>query len=345
MRAASYAGWSSITSEGDVVTVPSRLSSSRCARAPPDSLESPLAMPHFRTFVRALAVFSLAGCAELEMAPVEEYPVAVRRVILLSLDGVRADALPYLPTVSALTQRAVWTDAMETVDPALTLPAHLSMLSGRDVTDYGITVNTMDAGIAAVMRINGITPMFEWARTAGMRTGAVAGLLLVPPAQRAEAQSFFGVDTLEGADGDSHALASVSVALMRGDTTLRMLFVHFPDADFAGHTYGWIGDDGAHTAAYRAALARMDSALATFWTEIAPSVEAGQTAVIITADHGGGHGEGCTSGEAATHTHCTAHPGDRLVPFVLVAKNVAPAKLTGELAITQVAPTIGALLG
>jgi predicted AlkP superfamily pyrophosphatase or phosphodiesterase len=302
-------------------------------------------MPHFRTFVRALAILGLAGCAELEMAPVEEYPVAVRRVILLSLDGVRADALPYLPTVSSLTQRAVWTDAMETVVPALTLPAHLTMLSGRDVTDYGITVNTMDAGIAAVMRINGITPMFDWARSAGMRSAAVAGVLLVPPEQREEAKSFFGVDTLEGADGDSHALATASVALVRGDTTVRMLFVHFPDADFAGHTYGWIGGEGALTPAYRAALARMDTAIATLWAEVAPSVDAGHTAFLVTADHGGGHGDGCNTVETPTHTHCTSHPGDRLVPFVLVSRDAVTGRLAGTPSIAQVGATVGALLG
>ncbi|MGQ0714464.1 MAG: alkaline phosphatase family protein [Gemmatimonadaceae bacterium] len=295
--------------------------------------------------VRALAVVGLAGCADLQMAPIDEYPVAVRRVVLISLDGVRADALPYLPTVSSLTQRAVWTDAMETVLPALTLPAHLSMLTGRDVTQYGITINTMDAGIAAVMRINGITPMFSWARAAGMRSGAVAGMSLIPPSQRAEAQSFFAVDTLIATDGDAPALASAAIALLAADTTLRMMFLHFPDADFAGHTYGWIGDGGAHTGAYRAALAHMDSAIATVWSAIAPSVDSGHTALLITADHGGGHGEGCNETETATHTHCTAHPGDRLVPFLLIARGASPGQLTVAPTIMQVAPTIGALLG
>jgi arylsulfatase A-like enzyme len=302
-------------------------------------------MAFFRRTFPALAALVAAGCAELQMAPVVEYPVTAQRVILVSLDGVRADALQHLPTVVALTQRGVWTDAMETVVPALTLPAHLSMLTGRDVTKYGITVNTMDVGVAAVMRINGITPMFAWARAAGVRSAAVAGMSLIPPAQRAEAQSFFAVDTLVATDGDAPLLAGAAISLLRADTSVRMMFLHFPDADFAGHTYGWIGGDGAHTAAYRAALARIDSALATLLNEIAPSVDAGHTAVLITADHGGGHGEGCASGELATHTHCTAHPGDRLVPFVLVAKGLVPTKLGGDLSITQVAPTIGALLG
>jgi arylsulfatase A-like enzyme len=301
-------------------------------------------MVFFRRTFPALAALVAAGCAELQMAPVVEYPVTADRVILVSLDGVRADALQHLPTVVALTQRGVWTDGMHTVVPALTLPAHLSMLTGRNVTEYGITVNTMDVGVAAVMRINGITPMFAWARAASVRSAAVAGMSLIPPAQRAEAQSFFAVDTLVATDGDAPLLTGAAMSLLRADTSVRMMFVHFPDADFAGHTYGWIGDDGAHTAAYRAALARIDSALATLWNEVALSVEAGHTAMIITADHGGGHGEGCATGEIPTHTHCTAHPGDRLVPFVLVAKGLVPTKLGGELSITQVAPTIGALL-
>ena len=234
------------------------------------------------------------------MAPVTDYPATAQRVILVSLDGVRADALPYLPTVLALTHRGVWTDAMQTVLPALTLPAHLSMLSGRDVTEYGITQNAMDAGIAAVMRLNSITPMFAWARAGDMRSAAVAGMSLIPAAQRAEAQSFFAVDTLVATDGDAPTLATAAIALLRADTSVRMMFVHIPDADFAGHSYGWIAADGAHTPAYRAALARVDSAIAALWSEIAPSVESGHTALIITADHGGGHGDGCETGVAAT---------------------------------------------
>lgn len=302
-------------------------------------------MASLRSTLPALIAFAIAGCAELKMAPVVEYPVSAQRVILISIDGARADALPHLPTVLALTQRGVWTDAMQTVLPALTLPAHLSMLSGRDVTEYGITQNHMDAGIAAVMRINGMTPMFGWARAEHMRSAAVAGMSLIPASQRAEAQSFFEVDTLVATDGDAPALAAAAIALMRADTSVQMMFIHFPDADFAGHSYGWIDGTGVHTPAYRAALSRVDGAIASIWNEIAASVDAGHTALIVTADHGGGHGVGCNTGEAATFTHCSAHPGDHLVPFVLVARDALSRRLGTEPTITQVGPTVGALLG
>jgi predicted AlkP superfamily pyrophosphatase or phosphodiesterase len=297
------------------------------------------------TFPALAAVLVAAGCAELKMAPVEAYPVTARRVILISIDGARADALPHLPTVHALTARGVWTDAMQTVLPALTLPAHLTMLSGRDVTQYGITQNVMDGGIAAVMRINGMSPMFAWAHSAGRRSAAIAGMSLIPAAQRAEAQAFFEVDTLVATDGDAPALANAAIGLLRADTSVAIMFIHFPDADFAGHSYGWIDANGAHTTAYRAALARVDSAIATLWREIESSVDAGHTALIVTADHGGGHGSGCNTGELPTHTHCTAHPGDHLVPFVLIARDAPPGRLGGQPSITQVAATVGALLG
>ena len=302
-------------------------------------------MPSVHGTFRALAIVALVGCADQRMAPVPDYPVTAQRVLLISLDGVRGDALPHLPTVQMLAQRGVWTDAMQTVLPALTVPAHLSMLTGRDVTQNGITMNTMDAGVAAVMRINGMTPMFAWARSAGIRSAAVAGMSLIPSAQRVETQAFFEVDTLIATDGDAPLLANAAIDLLDADSAVRMMFVHFPDADFAGHTYGWIGGDGALTPAYLAALARVDSAIAKLWSDVAASVDAGQTAVIITADHGGGHGEGCNTGELPTHTHCTAHPGDRLVPFVLVAKGASNGRLSGPVAVTQVAPTVGALLG
>lgn len=301
-------------------------------------------MSRIRTTLYALVPLAGLACAELQMAPVVEYPVTAHRVIVISLDGARGDALPYMPTVSALTHRAAWTDAMETVLPALTLPAHLSMLSGRDVTEYNIVHNTLDAGAAAVMRINGITPMFAWARADSMRTGAVAGMSLVPASQRAEAQLFFSVDTLLAVDSDAPLLANAAIELAGSDTAMRLLFVHFPDADFAGHSHGWI-EGASHTAAYRAALARVDSAIATIWNEIAPSVDAGHTALIITADHGGGHGVECGTGEAPTHSHCSDHPGDRSIPFVLVAKGVREGRLSGDPRVTQVGPTAGAILG
>ena len=46
----------------------------------------------------------------------------------------------------------------------------------------------------------------------------------------------------------------------------------------------------------------------------------------------------------AFREHCTAANGDQLIPFVLVAKGITPAKLAPNARITQVGPTIGSLL-
>ena len=75
---------------------------------------------------------------------------AVTRVVVISIDGLRGDAVAQMPALSALESRAAWTDSMQTVVPSLTVPGHLSMFTGRDVTSMGVTTNTLDqsAGLA-----------------------------------------------------------------------------------------------------------------------------------------------------------------------------------------------------
>src|SRR3954470_12924983 len=52
---------------------------------------------------------------------------AVNRVVVVSIDGLRGDAVSKMPALAALESRAAWTDSMQTVVPSLTVPGHLSM--------------------------------------------------------------------------------------------------------------------------------------------------------------------------------------------------------------------------
>jgi hypothetical protein len=161
------------------------------------------------------------------------------------------------------------------------------------------------------------------------------------------------VDTLVAADVSEDSIRAQAVALERSGRQPTLLFVHFSGADLAGHDSGWIVP-GARTTAgadvlapgYLAAALRVDSAIAGLWAGIAADVEAGRTALIVTADHGGGHGDHCTgtADQPAFREHCSAANGDQLIPFVLVTRGVAHAKLPAGARITQVGPTVGSLL-
>jgi predicted AlkP superfamily pyrophosphatase or phosphodiesterase len=303
---------------------------------------------HRPTLVFALCTLALTACGESSPTAQQSALPAVKRVVLVSIDGLRADALPAMPTLGALTQRGAWTDDMQTVVPSITVPGHLSMLGGTDVTQLGIRSNAIDTTQAIALAMAGFSTVFNWVHGAGGTSQAVAGANLIPPALRESTHEFLGVDTMIATDVDGAVIMDRALAIEDGPTRPTLLFIHLPDADLAGHASGWIVPDAGPTdvlgSDYLAAVRRTDYALARLWADLSPKVERGEVALIVTADHGGGHGEGCTAGVPAYREHCTDTPGDRTIPFVLVAKGVTPQRLSSATRVTQVAPTIAGML-
>ena len=274
------------------------------------------------------------------------------RVVLVSIDGLRADAMARMPALSALRARGAWTDSLQSVVPALTLPGHLSMLSGRDVTTLGFRSNDLDTSAVIRWYVNGASTVFDWVRGAGGTTEVVAGATLIPLDQREEARQFLGVDQFIATSLGSAPIADAAIALSTAERPATLLFVHFPDVDLAGHDSGWIvpgalsADGGDSLAAgYLAATARVDAEIARRAATLAPAIDSGRVALVITADHGGGHGEGCTSGVPAYKEHCTDAPGDDLIPFVAVGRGIPAGRIPGPAHLTQVGPTVGRMLG
>ena len=292
----------------------------------------------------ACALLVVPAFTSCDIAPAEPGPAPVRRIVLVSVDGLRADAIEHMPTLSALRARAQWSDSMMTVVPSLTVPGHLSLFSGRDVTTFGVTSNSLDESAAIALIVNGATSIFQWVRSSGGKSTAIIGGTLVPPSQLATAKTFFGLDALIAAPEATSAIIDQAVAVATGDAIPEMLFVHISAVDAAGHAAGWIEASGALTPSYIAAVAGVDAELARLIAALDPAIVAGGTALAITADHGGGRGEGCVTGIPATHEHCTADHGDRRIPWLLVGHGVTPGRLSGQPSITRAAPTLANLL-
>lgn len=296
---------------------------------------------------------ALPACgADRAAAPSDDAPSpAASRVVLVSVDGLRGDALRHMPALSALRARAAWTDSMLSVTPSLTVPGHLAMFTGRDVTDFGLVSNTLDRAAGATLVFNRATTVFQWVRSSGGTSAALVGASLVPAAQLSEAGEFFAIDEVVSVGAEPATIGAQAVAVATRASAPTLLFVHVPTVDFAGHDHGWIRTDtiaadggdvlGAH---YLEAVRAADAAIASLWQALQPAIERGEVALVVTADHGGGHGDGCVSGVDASREHCTASDEDRAIPFVLLAKD-ATGRLAGRPAITSVAPTIARLLG
>ncbi|MEP6689509.1 MAG: alkaline phosphatase family protein [Gemmatimonadaceae bacterium] len=166
--------------------------------------------------------------------------------------------------------------------------------------------------------------------------------------RRAQAQQFYVLDTLAVADLDADSVTAQAIQLVTGSAPPSILFVHYSDVDLMGHDAGWLSSaPGGETLnpEWLRAVAHVDVAIAKLIAVLQTSIEVGSTAVIITADHGGGKGDGCVAGDPPVRQHCTSNAGDVLIPFVLVGKGISAKRLPSGLRITQVAATIAKLLG
>lgn len=296
-------------------------------------------------------LFAMTACSDA-IAPGARDAVTPARVVLVSVDGLRGDAMAHMPQLSALAAAGVWTDAMTSVLPSLTVPGHLAMFSGRDVTRAGITSNALDTTAALRFVFSGASTVFAWVHNAGGTSEAIAGASLFGETMLTEAREIMALDSLVATDTRAEVIADRAVARLAAGGAPDLLFVHFPDADLAGHEHGWVvpglttltGRDSL-SPAYLDAARRVDAAIGRLAAALRPAIEAGEVALVVTADHGGGNGEGCVQGVPSFKEHCTAAPGDELIPFVLVARGVAPRRLPSGAHLTQVGPTVSALLG
>ena len=97
-----------------------------------------------------------------------------RRVVLVSVDGLRADALERwnAPTLRRLASEGAHSVQAVTVSPSLTAPAHLSMLSGVSPEAHGIFTDVLDV----TPQMASLDPLFRHAARLGRRTAAFMSL-------------------------------------------------------------------------------------------------------------------------------------------------------------------------
>lgn len=103
-----------------------------------------------------------------------------------------------------------------------------------------------------------------------------------------------------------------------------LLFIHFDDADRAGHDHGWMSPQ------YLSALARVDKAVAALLQALEQTELLAETVLILTADHGG-HG----------WTHGTELAEDKTIPWVAFGAGVREGyEIPTDIKTTDTAATI-----
>lgn len=271
-----------------------------------------------KTFVN---LFVISASFTLSASPSHATePPKVKHVIIVSIDGGKPDVLKAskMPNFEGLRNSGAFTWTASTIFPSLTLPSHTSMLTGVSPTKHGITWNEWkpEKGVVQVSTVFGV------AKNAGFTTALFA-----------TKEKFRHLD-VPGTLNDFNFVSTDAqgIAKLAADYFLvnqpNLMFVHFPDADRAGHSSGW------GSSKQKKALTKVDSAVAMIGDVVQKSGLASDTVVIITADHGG-----------TFLAHGTKSKSDSQIPWVAIGAGVIKGAKLGQIQTMDTSATALWLLG
>jgi predicted AlkP superfamily pyrophosphatase or phosphodiesterase len=241
-------------------------------------------------------------------------PTPPPRVAILSIDGLRPDALTatQAPNILALAQRGAYTFAAQTVFPSTTLPSHASMLTGVEPSVHGITFDEYRDTFQLT------TPtVFSLVRLAGKRAVVVVGKDKFKQLALAGSTDSYTCATRGDVDVVNEAISHLPVGF-------DLLLVHLPQVDQVGHASGWMSPE------YVTQLQKTDEAVGRLLSLLPP-----ETTVILTADHGG-----------QLKNHGTKDKLDMTIPWIIAGPRIAHhGLLTRPVRTLDTALTVLSLLG
>jgi choline-sulfatase len=268
---------------------------------------------------------------------------AASNILLVTIDTIRADRLGrgFTPTLDRLANRGLRFTQARTVVP-LTLPAHVSIMTGQFPASHGIHLNgdTKPSGVTLAARL----------RQAGYQTRAVVGAFVLD--RRFGLDAGFdeyddqiardprATDRLQ-ADRRANEVVDRAVALLASTAIDRpwLLWVHFYDPhapyDPPPEARARAAGDG-----YNGEVAFVDSELARLLSAVDARPDGKPTVTIVLGDHGeslGEHGEpthGMLLFEAALK-----------IPLIVSGPGVVPAERQDAASVIDVVPTALALTG
>ena len=241
---------------------------------------------------RALFLLLLSSlCACAAPASRTETPASDDRppVVLVSIDGLRADALgrgdtPHLDRLAAGGARAQW---MRPSYPVLTFPNHFTLVTGLRPDRHGVVHNSMnDAALGRFVvadseaaRTAGwwqAQPLWTSAEQAGIPTGVWAWPGASAPLGGVSPRHYHPFDPAVSLDARMEAVAGWLTGT-HGERA-RFVAVYLEQVDQAGH------DHGPHSPQAVAAIRAVDAAIGRL---LAALETAGLDAdVVVVSDHG-----------------------------------------------------------
>lgn len=252
-------------------------------------------------------------------------------IILVSFDGARPDIVQQanMPTLHAMAREGATTWNAQSIVPPLTLPAHTSMLTGLAPEEHGVYWNYWMPAYGPLRA----QTIFMLAKSNGLSSAVFTGkdkLAHLFPTGSVDIVSFPNTDPRDYSGTNVFSARSVAAQAVNyfAQRQPHLMFVHFPDADMAGHYYGWPSPEQF------AALAECDAALALLRSGIEKSGVT-NSVFLLTADHGGNG-----------LSHGVDRPADMTIPWIAWGAGVKRGHaLTNAVTLPDTAATIAWLFG
>jgi arylsulfatase A-like enzyme len=225
-----------------------------------------------------------------------------RRVMIVSIDGLRPDLMirARTPYLRELTDRGSFSFWARTTPHAITLPSHVSMLTGVVPRRHEIEWNK-DLPLKEPVYPS-VPTLFELAKKAGYSTALAAGKSKFDAVARpGTVDHLYLPQSAKCDDADVARAAADMIANYRP----QVMFVHLPGVDNAGHARGW------GTPEQLAAVETADATLGGLLRALEAAGLREQTTLIVTADHGG-----------AGRTHLADDPRSRHIPWIITGPGV-----------------------
>ncbi|MCC6681848.1 MAG: alkaline phosphatase family protein [Phycisphaeraceae bacterium] len=203
-----------------------------------------------------------------------------KRVLVVSIDGCRPDLLLLAdcPNARALMARGSYSLWAQTTPMGVTLPSHVSMMTGREIEDHGIYWNGSAVPEDVTYQYPRTSTLFELAKAAGYSTAIVSGKNKFKTLARPDTVDWLLLpeDTKE----DDTITAANAVKVIR-EHAPQVMLLHLAEVDTSGHRDGWGSPE--HLKSIENADVCLGQALAALQEE--GLLE--QTLIILSADHGG----------------------------------------------------------
>ena len=253
-----------------------------------------------KRFILILSLIALSVQVHAEV-PAKPEP-RIKRVLIISIDGLRPDVLlrANTPTVHELMAHGSFTMWAKTTPASITLPSHVSMLTGVAPEQHAIFWNS-DLPLEKPV-YPAVPTIFEMARKEGYTTAIAAGKskfsVFDKPADGHQPAALSWKWITTDAKTTDNEVTRYAVAILK-DHQPDVMFVHLPECDTVGHAVGWGTLEQIKT------VENADHCIANLQNALGETKLFESTLIIVTSDHGG-----------AGRTHGPEDPRSRSIPWI-----------------------------